>query len=131
MAAGASIRGRLRMARTLAAALAFVAALPVHAADALPGEVPEEIWDRPRSGRTLLAVPAVKRVMGALAADPESRLVIRHAPGGESPAQAEELKAWLVAHAIGPERITLRPERAARQPIQLDVTVPSKPRGAT
>jgi len=114
-------------ARCLAMGLALVAVLLAHALDAGPSNVPEETWDRPRSGRTLLAVPAVKHALTALAVDPQARLVIRHATGGEPAGQAEEVKAWLVAHAIAPERISLRADRAAREPIQLDVTTATKP----
>lgn len=121
----------LRAAVSLGVGMALVAALPAYPADTAPNELPEEVWDRPRSGRALLAVPAFRRALAALAADPASRLVIRHAPGGESSGQAEELKAWLVAHAIAPERISLRADRSGRQPLQLDVTAAAKPGGAT
>lgn len=127
MNASTSMQRLLRTARCAAMGLALSVALPAHAAGAGPNDVPEETWDRPRSGQTLLAVPAVKRALTALADDPQARLVIRHASGGEPAGQAEELKAWLVAHAIAPERIDLRADRAAREPIQLDVTAAAKP----
>jgi hypothetical protein len=87
-------------------------------------EVPPELWDRPRSGRAVLAVPAVQRVLGELASAPAAQLTIRHAPGVEATGQAEELRAWLVSHALDAERIVLRPDLAARQSIQLDVAAP-------
>jgi hypothetical protein len=120
------------MVRRLGAALALVLiVLPAWAADAVQNAVPEEVWDRPRSGSTLLGVPAIERTLAALAADPQARLVIRHAPGNEFVGQAEELKAWLVAHAIAPERISLLPDLSARQPIRLNVSAPAKPGGQT
>ena len=87
-------------------------------------EVPPELWDRPRSGRAVLAVPSVQRVLGELASAPMARLTIRHAPGVEASGQAEELRAWLVSHALDADRILLRPDLAARQAIQLDVVAP-------
>lgn len=94
------------------------------AAEGTANEVPPELWDRPRSGRAVLAVPAVKRVLGELASAPTAQLTIRHAPGVETSGQAEELRAWLVSHAIDAERIVLRSDLAARQPIRLEVAAP-------
>lgn len=94
------------------------------AAEMAANEVPPELWDRPRSGRAVLAVPVVQRVLGELASAPAAQLTIRHAPGVEATGQAEELRAWLVSHALDAERIVLRPDLAARQSIQLDVAAP-------
>ena len=84
-------------------------------------DVPVELWDRPRSGRAVLAVPAVRQAVEALSAKPELRLAIWHAPGAESVVQAEELKAWLVAHAIEPGRIALRADGSVRQALRLEI----------
>jgi hypothetical protein len=118
-----------RMKRSKAGSVCLLAALlgafpaPLQAGEGpAANEVPEEVWDRPRSGRGLLAVPAVQQALAALAAAADARLLIRHAAGAEPAAQAEELKAWLVAHGLGPERIALRADRAPRQPLRLDVT---------
>lgn len=94
------------------------------AAGSTANEVPPELWDRPRSGRAVLAVPSVQRVLGELASAPMARLTIRHSPGVEASGQAEELRAWLVSHALDADRIVLRPDLAARQAIQLDVVAP-------
>jgi hypothetical protein len=84
-------------------------------------QVPPELWDRPRSGRAVIAVPAVRQAMATLLARPEARLAVHHPPGAESTLQAEELKAWLVAHALDPERITLNADLPARQALQLEI----------
>lgn len=115
----------------LGACVLLGAAALVTAAEPGAIEVPEEVWDRPRSGRAMLAVPAFRHALAVLGADPQARVVIRHAPGAEPSGQAEELKAWLVAHAIAPERVALRADRGPRQPLQIDVTTTAKPRGAT
>ena len=104
----------------LAASLAL-ATRPGLAADPPASEVPAELWDRPRSGRIVLALPAVRQAIGALNAKPETRLAIRHPPGAESVLQAEELKAWLVAHAIEPARIVLRQDSAVKHAMQLEL----------
>lgn len=83
--------------------------------------VPAELWDRPRTGLTIMGVLAVRQAIHALLNNPEARLTLRHPPGSESNAQAEELRAWLVAHAVEPARIVLRADLPARQPLQLEV----------
>lgn len=85
------------------------------------GAIPYELWDRPRSGRALLAVPAVRDAMAALLARAHARLRIRHPAGVEGLLQAEELRTWLIAHAIGPGRLVLQAEPGARQPLQLEI----------
>ena len=92
-----------------------------------PLEVPVELWDRPRSGQAVLAVPAVRQALSALQTRANVRLAIRHGPGQEPAAQAEELKAWLVAHAVEPGRITLRVDAAALQALRLEVVSDGKP----
>jgi hypothetical protein len=92
------------------------------AGDAERWQVPAELWDRPRSGRAVIAVPAVRQAMAAMLARPEARLVVRYPPGAETALQAEELKAWLVAHALDPGRITLTADLPARQALQLELS---------
>ena len=83
--------------------------------------VPPELWDRPRTGRTIMTVPAVRQAIHALLINPEVKLTLRHPPGPEATTQAEELRAWLVAHAVEPARIALRADLQARQPLQFEV----------
>jgi hypothetical protein len=94
------------------------------AAEPVDTEVPLELWDRPRSGRAVLSVPAVRKALAELVAAPDARVTIRHPPGNEALAQAEELRAWLVAHAIDADRIASRPDLSPRQPIRLEVAPP-------
>jgi hypothetical protein len=111
----------------LQAGLVLVAltATPARAAEPAPAAaIPYELWDRPRSGRAVLAVPAVREAMVALAANPAAQLLIRHPAGVDGTLQAEELRTWLIAHAVAPGRVVLRPEPAARQPLQLEVETP-------
>lgn len=103
--------------------VALGATLPAASrADAFP--VPAELWDRPRTGPLVIATPAIRSALDALLASPEARLTIRHPPGADPSAQAEELRAWLVAHALEPARVFLRADLAPRQPIVLEVGVP-------
>jgi hypothetical protein len=106
--------------------VALLATLAHAAEPALTGAIPYELWDRPRSGRATLAVPAVREAMAALAANPAARLLIRHPAGVDGTLQAEELRTWLIAHAVAPGRVVLRPEPAARQPLQLEIETAGK-----
>ena len=84
-------------------------------------EVPSELWDRPRTARTVASHENVKRAVTALLAQPEARLVIRHPTGQESLLQAEELQSWLSALAIDTRRILLRSDLSAGAPMQMEV----------
>ena len=103
--------------------MAFVVAFAAHAqmARGESFQVPAELWDRPRTGQLVLAVPAIRQALGALIAAPQAKLTVRYPPGAESAAQAEELRAWLAAHAVEPGRILMRGDLPARQALQLDV----------
>ena len=83
--------------------------------------VPPELWDRPRSGRAVLEQPAIRQAVNACLAQPGSRLIVRHATGQESLLAAEELRAWLVALAVGPGRISLRGDLTAAEPLRLEI----------
>lgn len=106
-----------RFAFLLGAALLGAAA----AASAQKFTVPPELWDRPRSGASVTAVPAVREAASRMIARPDARLVIRHARAPEALLQAEELRAWLVAHSIESRRIELRADLAPKQAIVLEV----------
>jgi len=116
---------RPRIAIALFVALTPV--LPSLGADAPVLEVPVELWDRPRSGRNVMALPAIRQTVSLLNSRPDSRLIIIHAPGPEPALQAEEIKAWLMAHAIGPSRIALRADSSAGRAIRLEVSPATRP----
>ena len=69
--------------------------------------VPPELWDRPRTGKAVLAQGAIKPCIAAFAQRPLSRLVIHHGITAEQLLLAEELRAWLVALALDTKRIDL------------------------
>lgn len=92
------------------------------AAESASSQVPAELWDRPRSGRVVMAVPAVRHALKSLLDNPGTKLALRHPPDLEPTLQAEELRAWLVAHALEPARIVLRADLPPRQLLQLEIT---------
>ena len=83
--------------------------------------VPQELWDRPRSGRAVLEQPAVRQAVNACLAQPGSRLVVRHGPGQDAQLAAEEMRSWLAALALEPGRIALLGDLKAGEPLRLDV----------
>ena len=114
----------MRLFPILVSQIAFIASGAAQAQTAVSGEqlqVPAELWDRPRTGQLVLAVPSIRQTLNALLAAPEARLTVHHPPGAESAAQAEELRAWLVAHAVELARVVLRGDLQARQALQLEV----------
>ena len=113
----------MRIFLFLISQIAFVASAAVHAQPAGGDQlrVPAELWDRPRTGQLVLAVAAIRQALNALLAAPEAKLTVHQPAGAESAAQAEELRAWLVAHAVEPARIVLRADLQAREALQLEV----------
>jgi hypothetical protein len=101
--------------------LAGACMLAAQPAGAESFQVPPELWDRPRTGRAVLAVAAIRQALSALEASAEAKLTVHHPPGPEAAAQAEELRAWLVAHAVEPGRILLRGDLQSRQALQLEI----------
>lgn len=83
--------------------------------------VPPELWDRPRSGGTILAQPAIRQAVNACLAQPGSRLVVHHAAGQEGLLAAEELRSWLIALAVDAGRISLRGGLKPSEPLRLEV----------
>jgi len=116
-----AVQTRLIRAFAVIYFLSTVIAGKVDAAGADRLEIPAELWDRPRSGRVVMAVPAVRAAVGSLLDRSATRLEIRHPPGPEPTLQAEELRAWLTAHAVEPRRIQLRADLPARQPLLLEI----------
>jgi hypothetical protein len=105
-------------------AVALTAAAPVFTqspAFAQSYVVPQELWDRPRSGRTVLEQPAVRQAVNACLAQPGSRLVVRHGPGQDAQLAAEEMRSWLAALAVEPSRIALLGDLKTGEPLRLEV----------
>jgi hypothetical protein len=106
------------MIKFLFGAAAWAAAV---AAAAQTFVVPPELWDRPRSGRTILAQPAIRQAVNACLAQPGSRLVVHHAERQESLLAAEELRSWLVALAVDAGRISLRGGLKPAEPLRIEL----------
>ena len=83
-------------------------------------------WARPRSGASLVQMPALKRtVRGYLEKQSETqggqRILIRHPRGEEGVLWAEELRGWLVALGVPAADIELTADSARVDAIELEV----------
>jgi hypothetical protein len=90
-------------------------------AQAQTAVVAPELWDRPRSARAVLAEPAARQSVQGYLAQPAARIVIRHAQNPASMLEAEELRSWLVALAVEPERIALAGDLKAGAALSIEV----------
>lgn len=81
-------------------------------------------WARPRSGESLVQMPALKRtVRDYLSQSNErgQRILIRHPRGEEGVLWAEELRSWLVALGIPSADIAVTPKSTRIDAIELAV----------
>ena len=106
------------MSRALALWL-MCAAAAAQAADMFT--VAPELWDRPRTARTVLEQPPVKQAISLHLSRPGSRLLIHHGYGQDPLLQAEELRAWLMALAVDGARISLINDVKLNEPLKIEV----------
>ena len=66
-----------------------------------------ERWATPRSGEAVAGWNELRELMSAFDRQPNTRIVIRHAPGETGSLWAEELRSWLVSLGVPSSRITL------------------------
>jgi len=83
--------------------------------------VPPEFWDRPRTGRIVLELPAIREAVKIHLEGPESRLVVHHGPTPESLMLAEELRAWLIALALESSDVTLQNDLKLAEPLRIEL----------
>jgi hypothetical protein len=102
---------------------AVVAALAGTAGGAIAQSfvVSPELWDRPRTGRTVLEQTAIREAVKTHLGRQESRLLVHHGPTEESRLLAEELRAWLIALALESSRVTLQNDLKLGEPLRLEI----------
>ena len=88
-----------------------------------------DAWARPRSGDSLVQMPALKRTvrdyLGQSGGDKNQRgqrILIRHPRGEEGVLWAEELRSWFIALGIPSTDIAIGPESTRIDAIELAVT---------
>ena len=80
-----------------------------------------DAWARPRSGEVVADMAPVREAVQAWLAEEDARLIVRY-PGGESgQLWASELRGWLVALGLEPDRVELYPGAATEGTLELAV----------
>jgi len=113
------VRAVLTSMRTSFAAIALGSCV-AFAAD--PNAIAPELWDRPRTARSVLEQPAVQQAVRSYLQRENVRLVIHYPDGQEALLYAEELRSWLIALAVDGQLITLRPDRNRGAPLSIVAT---------
>lgn len=81
-----------------------------------------EDWARPRTGESLVQMPALTRtVRGYLGDNRRQRILIRHPRGEEGVLWAEELRGWLVALGIPSMDIEVSADSTRNDAVELAV----------
>ncbi|HCA26578.1 MAG TPA: hypothetical protein DEP05_02870 [Betaproteobacteria bacterium] len=83
--------------------------------------IPPALWALPRTGRIMLAQPAVRQAVDGYLQHPNIYLIIHRAAGDESTAKAEELRSWLISLAVEPSRLSVIGDLAANQPLRIEI----------
>jgi len=78
-------------------------------------------WAGPRSGERILQMDGIHPAMQEVLASSSNRLRLRFPGGDEGRLWVEELRSWLWALGLAPERIELRPGSSAADVIELEV----------
>lgn len=89
------------------------------AADFYP--VPQELWDSPRSGRSILEQENLRQAMAAYTRQPDSLLVIHYGNTQDAQLQATELRSWFMSLAVQPARILLEGDLSASDPLSIEI----------
>ena len=110
-----------RMIRVLALFIMLICTA-AYAADSVE-IITAEDWARPRSGESLVELPALKRtVRNFLGQKGARQIVIHHPRGEEGVLWAEELRGWLVALGIPFDAIVVDPESSRIDALELAVS---------
>jgi hypothetical protein len=78
-------------------------------------------WNVPRTTRTVLAMPALRKTIQAYDGHSRARIQIHYPGGDEGTLWASELRSWLVSLGIASKHIDLLP--GTRKPGQLELQV--------
>ncbi|HED12367.1 MAG TPA: hypothetical protein ENI62_01685 [Gammaproteobacteria bacterium] len=78
-------------------------------------------WPRTRSGRIVMAIPAIRSIQEQFEKTPGSQIVIRYPGGDLGNAWAFDVRNWLVALGITSTNIVLEPGSGSADTLVLDV----------
>lgn len=104
--------------------LVMLICAPIGWADSLQ-IITADDWARPRSGESLVQMPALKSTVREYLDTKNERgrrILIRHPRGEEGVLWAEELRGWLVALGIPSDDVAVSPTSTRVDAIELAVT---------
>lgn len=78
-------------------------------------------WAGPKSAERVLQMDGIRPVVNEVLASSTNRLRLRYPGGDEGRLWVEELRSWLWALGLAPERIELRPGSSAEDVIEFEV----------
>ncbi|TCS72430.1 hypothetical protein EDC61_10584 [Sulfuritortus calidifontis] len=84
----------------------------------------DELWSKPRNAAVVLADPAIRECVLPFLQSGQARLTLRHAPDEEAQLRAADLRWWLIALGLEPDRIALAEATKATDPLVLELTEP-------
>lgn len=82
----------------------------------------DELWSEPRNAASILADKGIRECVQPLLDQPDARLRLRHAPDEDAQLRAADLRWWLIALGLEPERIALAQDPKATLPLVLEQT---------
>lgn len=83
--------------------------------------VPDKLWEKPRSGQVVLALPELRACVQDVLTKHDAALVIHHAVTDEAALRAAEVRYWLIALAIEGARIELKNDLQMNEPLKVEV----------
>lgn len=82
-------------------------------------------WNVPRTTRTVLNMPALRKTIKAYDKHTGSRIQVHYPGGDEGTLWASELRSWLVSLGVASEQIDLLPGTRKSGQLELQVVAPS------
>lgn len=83
--------------------------------------MPDKLWERPRSGQAVAALPELRACVQEHLGKPGSSLVIHHAVADEAGLRAAELRYWLIALALDGMRVELKNDLQPNEPLKVEI----------
>ena len=104
----------------------LVGILMAMALDALPAaaqscEVQQSLWERPRSGKAILAHAPLRQCVQAWLENPSVKLVIHHGAADEAQLRAAELRYWLIGLAVEGEHLELKDDLRQNELMNIEI----------
>lgn len=84
----------------------------------------DELWSKPRNAASILADEGIRECVAPLLKNAKMQLRLRHASDEEAQLRASDLRWWLIALGLEPDRIALAEDPKARDPLLLELTEP-------